>query len=54
MNITPYGLPFDRPVARLDEGIDVIRLLWGADGPVDYDGRFPPPRPRRARSLAVR
>ena len=40
MNITPYGLPFDRPVARLDEGIDVIRLLWGADGPVDYDGRF--------------
>ena len=40
MNITPYGLPFDRPVARLDEGIDVIRLLWDADGPVDYEGRF--------------
>lgn len=40
MNITPYGLPFDRPVARLSEGIDVIRLLWQADGPVNYEGRF--------------
>jgi phthiodiolone/phenolphthiodiolone dimycocerosates ketoreductase len=40
MNITPYGLPFDKPVARLDEGIDVVRLLWEADGPVNYEGRF--------------
>ena len=40
MNITPYGLPFDRPVGRLSEGIDVIRLLWEADGPVNYEGRF--------------
>ena len=39
MNISPYGLPFDRPVARLDEGIEVIRLLWAADGPVDYEGK---------------
>jgi phthiodiolone/phenolphthiodiolone dimycocerosates ketoreductase len=40
MNITPYGMPFDRPVARLSEGIDVMRLLWEADGPVDFDGQF--------------
>jgi phthiodiolone/phenolphthiodiolone dimycocerosates ketoreductase len=40
MNVVPYGLPFDRPVARLAEGIDVIRLLWAADGPVSYEGRF--------------
>ena len=40
MNITPYGLPFDKPVARLSEGIDVIRLLWDADGPVSYEGQF--------------
>jgi phthiodiolone/phenolphthiodiolone dimycocerosates ketoreductase len=40
MNVVPYGLPFDRPVGRLDEGIDVIRLLWDADGPVDYEGKF--------------
>jgi len=40
LNITPYGLGWDRPVARLAEGIDVIRLLWRAEGPVDFDGRF--------------
>lgn len=40
MNITPYGLPFDRPVARLSEGIDVIRRLWEADGPIDFHGDF--------------
>lgn len=40
LNATPYGMPFDTPVARLDEGIDVMRLLMDADGPVDFEGRF--------------
>jgi phthiodiolone/phenolphthiodiolone dimycocerosates ketoreductase len=40
LNIRPYGLPWDKPVARLAEGIDVIRLLWQAGGPVDFEGRF--------------
>ncbi|MDD7941360.1 LLM class flavin-dependent oxidoreductase [Actinomycetospora lutea] len=40
LNATPYGMPFDRPVARLEEGIDVMRLLMTADGPVDHEGRF--------------
>lgn len=40
LNVEPYGLPFDRPVTRLSEAIDVIRLLWEADGPVSYEGRF--------------
>lgn len=40
MNVTPYGMDFDRPVGRLEEGIEIIRALWGADGPVDYDGEF--------------
>ena len=40
LNITPYGMPFETPVARLSEGIDVMRLLWSADGPVDFTGRF--------------
>jgi phthiodiolone/phenolphthiodiolone dimycocerosates ketoreductase len=39
MNVTPYGIDFSRPVGRLSEGIDVIRLLWGAEGPVDYNGQ---------------
>jgi phthiodiolone/phenolphthiodiolone dimycocerosates ketoreductase len=40
LNITPYGMSFEKPVARLSEGIDVMRLLWEADGPVDYQGTF--------------
>lgn len=40
LNITPYGMRFEAPVARLSEGIDIVRLLWSADGPVDFDGRF--------------
>ncbi|HET9972600.1 MAG TPA: LLM class flavin-dependent oxidoreductase, partial [Streptosporangiaceae bacterium] len=40
LNIKPYGLPWDKPVARLAEGIDVIRRLWRAEGPVDFEGRF--------------
>jgi phthiodiolone/phenolphthiodiolone dimycocerosates ketoreductase len=40
LNVTPYGMSFDTPVARLSEGIDVMRLLWESDGPVDYAGRF--------------
>lgn len=40
LNATPYGMPFDSPVARLSEGIDVMRLLMSAEGPVDFDGRF--------------
>jgi len=40
LNVTPYGMPFDRPVSRLEEAIRVLRLLWEADGPVDFEGRF--------------
>jgi phthiodiolone/phenolphthiodiolone dimycocerosates ketoreductase len=40
MNVTPYGLEWSRPYSRLAEALDVMRLLWSADGPVDYHGRF--------------
>ena len=40
MNVTPYGMGFDRPVGRLEEGIEIIRALWAADGPINYDGKF--------------
>ena len=39
-NIEPYGFDFDRPVSRFEEALQVIRLLWESDGPVDFDGRF--------------
>src|SRR5262249_28466753 len=40
MNILPYGLPFDHAVARFEEGLEVIRLLWRSEGRVSYQGRF--------------
>jgi phthiodiolone/phenolphthiodiolone dimycocerosates ketoreductase len=39
-NTVPYGFDFARPVARFDEALRVIRLLWEGDGPVDFDGQF--------------
>jgi phthiodiolone/phenolphthiodiolone dimycocerosates ketoreductase len=40
MNVTPYGLPWRKPVGRLEEAIQVIRLLWDSTGPVNFDGAF--------------
>lgn len=40
LNVEPYGMEWDKPVGHLDEAIDVIRLLWNADGAVDFDGTF--------------
>jgi phthiodiolone/phenolphthiodiolone dimycocerosates ketoreductase len=39
-NITPYGLSFSRPVSRLEESLEILRLLWGTDQPVDFDGEW--------------
>lgn len=39
-NTVPYGFDFARPVARFEEALKVIRLLWDTDGPVDFDGQF--------------
>lgn len=39
-NIVPYGMDYRYQVSRLEEALEVIRLLWEADGPVSYSGRF--------------
>jgi phthiodiolone/phenolphthiodiolone dimycocerosates ketoreductase len=39
-NTVPYGFDFTKPVSRFEEALEVIRLLWESDGPVDYEGRF--------------
>jgi phthiodiolone/phenolphthiodiolone dimycocerosates ketoreductase len=39
-NTVPYGFDFSRPVSRFEESLEVIRLLWESDGPVDFSGRF--------------
>jgi phthiodiolone/phenolphthiodiolone dimycocerosates ketoreductase len=40
MNVTPYGIEWDKPVGRLEEAIKVIRLLWNTDKPVSFHGKF--------------
>lgn len=39
-NNVPYGIDFSRPVARLEEALTIIRLLWESQGPVDFEGDF--------------
>jgi phthiodiolone/phenolphthiodiolone dimycocerosates ketoreductase len=39
-NLAPYGFARSRAVARFEEALRVLYLLWDADGPVDFDGAF--------------
>ena len=39
MNIDPYGLDFSRPVERLAEAVQIIRLCFSRQGPIDFAGR---------------
>jgi phthiodiolone/phenolphthiodiolone dimycocerosates ketoreductase len=39
-NIVPYGFDFSKSVSRFEEALQVIRLLWERQGPVDFEGRF--------------
>lgn len=34
----PYGISFDRPVSRLAEALQVLRLLWADGGPTSFEG----------------
>jgi phthiodiolone/phenolphthiodiolone dimycocerosates ketoreductase len=40
MNVTPYGMSFDKPVGVLEEAIKLMRLLWSTTKPVDFHGKF--------------
>ncbi|HVN83714.1 MAG TPA: LLM class flavin-dependent oxidoreductase [Candidatus Binatia bacterium] len=38
-NTEPYGIPFTKRVARLEEALTIVRRLWESGGePVDFDG----------------
>jgi phthiodiolone/phenolphthiodiolone dimycocerosates ketoreductase len=39
-NTVPYGFDFSKPVGRFEESLQVIKLLWESDGPVDFEGQF--------------
>lgn len=39
-NTVPYGFDFNKPVGRFEEALQVIKLLWKSEAPVDFDGQF--------------
>ncbi len=39
-NVEPYGLPFDKPVSRLEEALQLIRACLESQGPISFDGAF--------------
>lgn len=39
-NITPYGMSFSKPVSRLEEALEIVRLLWSTSEPVDFEGEW--------------
>ncbi|MFX1374330.1 MAG: LLM class flavin-dependent oxidoreductase [Promethearchaeota archaeon] len=39
-NVIPYGIKWENPVGRLDEALQIIRLLWESDKKVNYEGKF--------------
>lgn len=39
-NVTPYGLSFDRPVSRLEEALEVLRMCFTATGSMSFEGDF--------------
>jgi phthiodiolone/phenolphthiodiolone dimycocerosates ketoreductase len=39
-NIVPYGIEWEKPVSRLAEAIEIIRILWKEEKKVDFDGKF--------------
>lgn len=41
-NAIPYGLSIDRPASRLEDALEIIRLLWESEGPVEHDSPFWP------------
>jgi phthiodiolone/phenolphthiodiolone dimycocerosates ketoreductase len=38
LNLSPFGLPADRPVSRLEEGVEIIRSFFADPGPLDFEG----------------
>ena len=37
-NVEPYGLDFTRPVARLEEALQIIRACFESEGGIDFQG----------------
>lgn len=38
-NLTPYGVPHDRQVGRVEEALQMLRLFFSGEGPHDFRGK---------------
>jgi phthiodiolone/phenolphthiodiolone dimycocerosates ketoreductase len=38
--MSPYGIKKDKPFARLEEQLTLIKKFWSTFDPIDYDGQF--------------
>lgn len=38
-NIVPYGLPFDQPVGRLEEALQILRMCFDGQRPMTFQGK---------------
>ncbi|WP_456468504.1 LLM class flavin-dependent oxidoreductase [Archaeoglobus sp.] len=41
-NIVPYGIDFEKPVARLEEAVEIMKLMLNSDygEPINFEGKF--------------
>jgi phthiodiolone/phenolphthiodiolone dimycocerosates ketoreductase len=39
-NNEPYGIDYSKQVSKLEEALEIVRLLWSTTEKVDYDGQF--------------
>ena len=39
MNLVPFGVPYDKPVARTEEALEIIKRLWTEES-VDFTGQY--------------
>jgi phthiodiolone/phenolphthiodiolone dimycocerosates ketoreductase len=37
-NTEPHGLDFSHPVGRLEEALQIIRMCFSSQGPIDFEG----------------
>ena len=40
MNLDPFAIPWDKPVARTLEAVELIKRLWSEEDCFDFDGEF--------------
>jgi len=40
MNLDAFGIEWNKPLGKLKESIDVMKMLWETDEPINFEGQF--------------